>query len=129
MGTTVHVYCRGADFDHPSGFSRQKKLPEPASAATEVYPVAQQLFRRHWDGRPVRAVGLNLSGLTDRRCYQLSLFNHREITNSLSAAMDEIRERFGPTALFRAASLTSGGQLSVSYTHLDVYKRQQQYRR
>ncbi len=111
MGTTVHVYCRGADFDHPSGFSRQKKLPEPASAATEVYPVAQQLFRRHWDGRPVRAVGLNLSGLTDRRCYQLSLFNHREITDSLSAAMDEIRERFGPTALFRAASLTSGGQL------------------
>lgn len=111
MGTTVHVYCRGADFDHPSGFSRQKKLPEPVSTAPEIYPTARQLFRRHWDGRPVRAVGISLSGLTGRRCYQLSLFNRREITDSLSAAMDEIRERFGPTALFRAASLTAGGQL------------------
>ena len=111
MGTTVHVYCRSADFDHPSGFSRQKKLPEPAAAAPEIYPPVRQLFRRHWDGRPVRAVGVSLSGLTDRRCYQLSLFNGRETVDSLSAVMDEVRERFGPTALFKAASLTAGGQL------------------
>ncbi|HOJ83718.1 MAG TPA: DNA polymerase IV, partial [Bacillota bacterium] len=62
-------------------------------------------------GRPVRAAGISLSGLIDRRCYQLSLFNRREITDALSDAMDGIRERFGPTALFRAASLTAGGQL------------------
>lgn len=111
MGTTVHVYCRGADFDHPSGFSRQKKLPEPASAAPEIYPTARQLFHRHWDGRAVRALGVTLSGLTSLRCYQLSLFNRRESSTSLSEAMDQIRERFGSTALFRAASLTAGGQL------------------
>lgn len=111
MGSTVHVYCRGADFDHPSGFSRQKKLPEPASAALEIYPIVRQLFRRHWDGRPVRAVGVSLSGLTSRHSYQLSLFNRREITDSLSTALDEIRERFGATAIFKAVSLTAGGQL------------------
>ncbi len=111
MGTTVHVYCRGADFDRPSGFSRQQKLPEPAAAVSGVYPASQQLFRRHWDGKPVRALGISLSGLTDRHCYQLSLFNRREVTDSLSSALDQIRERYGPTALFQAASLTSGGQL------------------
>ncbi len=110
-GTTVHVYCRGADFDRPTGFSRQKKLPEPGSAASEIYPTARQLFHRHWDGRPVRALGITLSGFTDRRCEQLSFFNRREALDSLSAAADEIRGRFGPTALFRAASLTPGGQL------------------
>ena len=110
-GTTVHVYCRGADFDRPTGFSRQKKLPEPGSAAPEIYPTARQLFHRHWDGRPVRALGITLSGFTDRRCEQLSFFNRREALDSLSAAADEIRRRFGPTALFRAASLTPGGQL------------------
>lgn len=111
MGTTVHVYCRGANFDRPSGFSRQQKLPEPAAAVSGVYPTSQQLFRRHWDGKPVRAVGISLSGLTDRRCYQLSLFNRREVTDSLNSALDQIRERYGPTALFQAASLTPGGQL------------------
>ena len=111
MGTTVHAYCRGADFDRPSGFSRQQKLPEPAAALSAIYPTVQQLFRRHWDGRPVRALGISLSGLTDRHCYQLSLFNHRELTDSLSAAEDQIRARYGPTALYQAASLTPGGQL------------------
>ena len=111
MGSTVHVYCRGADFERPSGFSRQKKLPEPSAAASGVYPTARQLFRRHWEGQPVRALGITLSGLADRRCYQLSLFHRREAADSLSAAADEIRRRFGPTALFRASSLTAGGQL------------------
>lgn len=111
MGSTVHVYCRGADFERPFAFSRQKKLPEPSAAVSGVYPTARRLFRRHWDGLPVRALGITLSGLTDRRCYQLSLFGRREAADSLSAAADEIRERFGPTALFRAASLTAGGQL------------------
>lgn len=111
MGATVHVYCRGADFDHPSGFSRQKKLPEPASAADGVYPAARLLFHRHWDGRPVRALGVSLSGLSDRHSYQLSFFSGREAADSLGDAADEIRERFGPTALFRAVSLTAGGQL------------------
>ena len=46
-GTTVHVYCRGADL-HPTGFSRQKKLPEPLRRP-EIYPTARQLFHRHWD--------------------------------------------------------------------------------
>ncbi len=111
MGTTVHVYCRGADFDRPSGFSRQKKLPEPAAAAAGIYPAARLLFQRHWDGRPVRALGISLGGLTDNCACQLSLFNDLRVADSLSAAADKIRERFGSTALFKAVSLTAGGQL------------------
>jgi nucleotidyltransferase/DNA polymerase involved in DNA repair len=111
MGGTVHVYCRGADFDRPSGFSRQKKLPEPTSVTMDVYPHALSLFRRHWDGQPVRAVGVSLTGLTDRDRYQLSLFNRRAAKDALGEAMDGIRERFGATSIFRAASLTPGAQL------------------
>lgn len=111
MGRTVHLYCRGADFDRPSGFSRQKTLPEPSAVTMDIYPLALRLFRRHWDRKPIRALGLGLSGLMDRRQVQLSLVNRRETKDALSDAMDRVRERYGATALFRAASLTPGAQL------------------
>lgn len=111
MGRVVHVYCRGADFDRPSGFSRQKKLPEPTAVTMEAYPHILRLFHAHWDGRPVRALGVSLGGLTDRRSYQLSMVNRRETRDALDDAADDIRRRFGPTGLFRAASLSPGAQL------------------
>ena len=111
MGSTVHVYCRGAGFDCPAGFSRQRKLPEPTAVTMDLYPPVLKLFRLHWDGKPVRALGLGLTGLTDRDQVQLSLFNRRDIKDRLSDTMDMIRERFGPTGLFRAASLTAGARL------------------
>jgi DNA polymerase IV len=111
MGCVVHVYCRGADFDHPTGFSRQKRLPEPSDAAAAIYPLVRLLFRIHWDGRPIRAVGLSLGGLVERRPVQLSLVGERERQEALNRAADHIRERFGKTSLFRASSLTPGAQL------------------
>lgn len=110
-GTIVNVYCRGADFDHPSGFSRQKKLPEATAFATDVYPFVCRLFRRHWDGKPVRTLGVALTGLVDCREQQLSFFSRQEKKNALNRAMDVVRQRYGKTGLFRAASLTPGAQL------------------
>jgi hypothetical protein len=56
-------------------------------------------------------VGVTLSGLVERRPVQLSLLQARERQEALSEAMDDIRERFGKTGIFRAASLTPGAQL------------------
>lgn len=111
MGCVAHVYCRGADFACPTGFSRQKRLPAPSDSAAAVYPLVRQLFRLHWDGRPIRAVGISLSGLVERRPVQLSLSGDRERQEALNQAADQLRERFGKTSIFRAASLTTGAQL------------------
>jgi len=111
MGRTVSVYCRGADFRHPSGFFRQQRLPEPTAAAHQVYPWVLDLFFRHWDRKPLRALGIRLSSLTDCREVQLSLFDNREKTEALYRAMDLVRAKFGRTSLFRASSLTEGAQL------------------
>ncbi len=111
LGTTVHLYCRGADFDHPSGFSRQKKLPETTANALVIYPTILKLFRQHWDRRPLRAVGISLSGLTDY-CQLRLPFSDRNIREEiLIQAADQVRERFGKTSLFRASSLGQGAQL------------------
>src|SRR5690606_5114528 len=52
MGRVLSVGCTGAGFEF--GFSRQTTLPMPTQVTNHVYRAARELFRLHWDGRPVR---------------------------------------------------------------------------
>lgn len=110
IGSTVHLYGKGADFDYPTGFSRQKKLPEPTASTRGIYPTVLQLFRKHWDRKPLRAVGISLTGLTGYRQLQLYQSDRLRREEALVMAADQVRERFGKTSLFRAASLNPGAQ-------------------
>ncbi|MFV9510036.1 DNA polymerase IV [Tepidibacillus sp. LV47] len=110
-GRTVHVSLRGADFDHPTGFHRQITLPEATNDTMEIYKGVLHLFHRFWDRKPVRSIGVNITQLEDDREVQLSLFTDPLKKLRLGQVMDEIRERYGKTAIFRASSLLSSGLL------------------
>ncbi|MCY8929131.1 DNA polymerase IV [Bacillus subtilis] len=110
MGQTVSVSCRGADFDWPTGFNRQVKLAEPTNSTQDVYEAVRRLFLTFWDGKPVRRLGVNLSQLSSDDIWQLNLFQDYAKKMSLGYVMDGIKNRFGDTALIRAASLTAAGQ-------------------
>lgn len=110
MGETVSVGCRGADFDRPTGFHRQTKLSSPTNHMPHIFAAAQALFERHWDGEPVRSVGVSLTQLRPDDEYQLDLFLDRERERKLDHAVDVIKERYGSAAIVRAVSLTSAGQ-------------------
>lgn len=110
MGYVVSVSCKGADFDRPSGFSRQMKVDEPTQITTEVYKAACEIFKRHWDGLPVRRVGVALTELLSDTEYQLTWFDHREQQRELEKVTDAIKQRFGDTAIIRASSLEHAGQ-------------------
>jgi DNA polymerase-4 len=109
MGWVVSVGCQGADFDRPAGFHRQMKLAEPTNLTDDVYKVASMLFERHWDGLPVRKVGVVLSELVGDEQYQLVLFDDREKRLALERTADRIKERYGNASLVRAVSLTQAG--------------------
>ncbi len=111
MANVVSVNCKGADFDLPTGFSRQKKLSEPTAITMDIYPIVLSLFYTHWDKRPVRALGLNLSQLINDDLIQLSLFDDKVKKMNLSQSMDEVRNNYGPTSIFRVSSLIPGSQL------------------
>ncbi|NLC51089.1 MAG: DNA polymerase IV [Firmicutes bacterium] len=117
-GSVVSVYCRGADFDYPSGFYRQKKLPELTAVTMDIYPSVIKLFDAHWDHQPVRAIGVALSGLQQLNELQLSLLEDKERKLKLSRTTDAVRQRFGVKGLFRASSLTAGGQLFARATKI-----------
>lgn len=110
MGSVVSVGIAGADFDNPTGFHRQVKLFDPTNITVEVYETAKKLFHQHWDGLPVRRVGISLSGLCNDEIYQLSLFDDKEHKRAIDKVMDEIKDRFGDIAILRASSLTKAGQ-------------------
>lgn len=110
LGRTVSVSCRGANFDVPTGFHRQVKLSDATSCAADVYEAACRLFVRHWDGLPVRAVGVALSQLCSDDTYQLDLFRDLEKERQLAGAVDFIKNKYGAAAIVRAASLTAAGQ-------------------
>ncbi|MGM1044779.1 MAG: DNA polymerase IV [Bacillota bacterium] len=110
MGSVVSIGVSGADFDNPTGFHRQVKLPDPTNITVEVYQTAKRLFHQHWDGLPVRRVGISLSDLCDDETYQLSLFDDKEQKRAVDKVMDDIKDRFGDIAILRASSLTTAGQ-------------------
>ncbi|WP_339256299.1 DNA polymerase IV [Paenibacillus sp. FSL R5-0713] len=110
MGHVVSVACRGQDYDRPTGFSRQMKVNEPTNITDEVYDAAAALFLRHWDGLPIRRISVSLTGLVPDSEVQLSWFDDRERKRELERATDDIKRRYGDTAIMRASSLCSSAQ-------------------
>lgn len=110
MGTTVTVACRGADFKHPTGFHRQQKLEEASYVSAAVFETVMKLFRQHWDGLPVRSIGVSLTGLISDQLVQLSFFDPYEKQLALERATDQIKAQYGNAAIMRASSVTAAGQ-------------------
>lgn len=109
-GVTIHVGCRGASFEFPTGFSRQLRLPMAQNETIPIFRAAKQLFHRYWDGNPIRSLGISLGGLCSDSPVQLNLFADRNKQKALGTVMDEIKERFGSTAILYASSLSPAGQ-------------------
>jgi len=110
MGGVVSVGCRGADFEHPTGFWRQMKLAECTNDAMTLYQAACEVFDRHWEGTPVRSIGVQLGKLVSDQVYQLSLFDDKVKQRSLALCMDNIRAKYGNDSILRAVSLLPAGQ-------------------
>lgn len=110
MGRVVSVGCQGADFDHPAGFHRQMTIEDASCLTSDVFAAALRLLDQHWDGQPVRKVGVSLGGLTKGEALQLTLFDDRARKLALEQAADRIKNKYGDDAILRAVSLTQAGQ-------------------
>ena len=110
-GTTVSIGCGGM-YGEQLGFMRQYTLLEATNNAIEMFQPIWKLFLKFWEGYPVRKLSVSLSNLDKEDNYQLSIFSsNRLMRKELDIAMDEIREKYGDLAIFRATSLKNAGQL------------------
>jgi DNA polymerase-4 len=124
VGRTVVLRLRFGDF---SRASRSHTLPRATAATQIILVTARALLAAAMP--MVRRRGLTLVGVTVANLeyagagVQLVLPIDRRRTGALDAALDELRERFGPDAVIRATLLGRGRRLSASLLAGDEPRR------
>ncbi|QDP42184.1 DNA polymerase IV [Radiobacillus deserti] len=108
-GRTVHLgigYCQEVG----GGFHRSRSVDLPTNITMDVYNVCVELFETFYDGvSKVRRVFVTLDNLYVDEETQLDLFENRTKKKDIGYVMDQIRDRYGSTALLRATSYTEAG--------------------
>lgn len=97
----ISVKMRYADF---TTFSKQTTI-DYTLRDDEMIPVAKDLFNKLYDiNKPVRLLGVRLSELTNHPV-QTSLFDDAQKKNNLYKAIDDVKDKFGKTALKKARTV------------------------
>lgn len=92
------------------GFQRSRSIEEATNDTMTIYNVCLELLKENYANKPVRQVSISITKLEDEHSMQLNLFEKDNWKKrKLSEAMDNIRNRFGSTALLRAVSYTDAG--------------------
>ena len=102
-----------AQEDGRAGFSHSLRI-EPTDSQHEIIGHLLALFRDAWSGQAVRYIAVSLSQLVPNTGLQLDLFQdpQRQLKDDrFERVLDQVRARFGTTALFPASSLLKGGTL------------------
>src|SRR6185295_3681925 len=103
LGRVVSVKIRDARF---RTVIRQRALATVMDDEHEIFHTGAKLLDEHWDGRPLRLIGVSVSGLVNAEgYYQQSLFGQDEHRRKMLEAVDTLRDRFGEGALVKAGVL------------------------
>lgn len=100
---TIGIWFKYTYFDK---ISKQLKLDNSIVTDEEIYDNALRMFKELWNGEDgVRAVCVFVSGLSNERKLQLSLFDDISSNNDLTrddklqGVIDNIRDKFGNTSI------------------------------
>jgi len=95
-GKTISVQMKGADFKNAS---KSKTLAVPIQRAEEIYQIAEELFDGHWEGEPLRLIGVTAANLTSSKkvTTQLDLFNYQSFATEekINKTVREITKKHG----------------------------------
>lgn len=108
---TVRLKIRWPDF---STHTRQVTLRQPTNQDSQIQQAAEQLFLKIWNhGKPVRLIGIGVSGLA-QDMHQLTLWDTpSEKERRLLHALDELKERYGKTAVQKGTSIHAKGKNEI----------------
>ena len=105
VGRTVVLRLRFDDF---SRATRSQTMPEASASTLAILTSARDLLATATpiiERQGITLVGISVSNLDDGRAVQLALPIDDRRTDALDAALDEVRRRFGLTAITRAVLL------------------------
>ena len=92
------------------GFQRSRTINAATNDTMGIYRTCMILLNENYQHQPVRQLSVSITKLEDEHSMQLSLFDTKKWqVRKLGTTMDEIRTRYGSTAILRAVSLTDAG--------------------
>lgn len=88
-------------------YSHQRKLFSPTNITNEIYKNVVEIFREVWKREKIRHLGVRLTDLCSDEFIQPSFFDEkdRDKKNALDSAIDNIRYKYGNTAVMRGTFL------------------------
>ncbi|MBM3287541.1 MAG: DNA polymerase IV [Candidatus Eisenbacteria bacterium] len=106
-GRVVAVKIRWGDF---RTITRQRKMPAPTVLGERIYEEAGDLFDRAWDGRPIRLLGVGVSGIEPPEEEGMLFPPQRPDARKLKLeeTIDRLSEKFGAKKIVRAPTLRLG---------------------
>ncbi|MFC3885863.1 DNA polymerase IV [Bacillus songklensis] len=106
----VQITIKYSDF---KSITRSRKLLNPVLEASEIYEAASQLFKKHWNGNPVRLLGVTALDVMEKNdaVKQLDLFSFEEEAKQepLLEAVDKLKQKFGDFIIQKGSDLISKG--------------------
>ncbi|MCT8138741.1 DNA polymerase IV [Anaerobacillus sp. CMMVII] len=89
--------------------TRSQTVVNPLDNHEDIYKVALLLFTKHWNGEPIRLLGITAQQLVEKKhaFKQLDLFNYEKDVKKyeLTKIVDKLRDRFGEEALLKGSQL------------------------
>ena len=101
-GHTVAIKIRFNDF---SALTRQKKLDNPTDQEEIIYETSQLLYNKLTITKPIRLLGITVSGFQEDEMIQESLFSESTDTAhyTLSGVLDELETKFGDGVIMKGS--------------------------
>ena len=103
-------------FDDFSRATRSHTMPQASSQTRTILATARELLAAAMpmiERRGLTLLGVSVGNLDDDDAVQLALPFDRAAGNALDCALDDVRDRFGSTAVTRAVLLGRDPMLSV----------------
>ena len=83
--------------------SRSQTLQQPVQTSDDLYRIALTLFESHWEGEPLRLIGVSCANLTETKRFQqqLSLFDFNDYAHEepLKNVMNTLKSKHGETII------------------------------
>jgi DNA polymerase IV len=104
LATTIGITIR---FKDRKTITRSKKVENPFFQKEEIFSYAKMLFLKHWNGDPIRLLGITSTDLTDHEhaVKQLDLFSYEKEAKKepLIQTVAMLKEKFGKNIIEQAS--------------------------
>lgn len=103
-GSVIMIQIRTADWQNQT---RSISVLNPLYKEEAIYKEAEILFKRHWDGEPIRLLGITVSNIIpmNELHEQLSIYNYQKHADDeeINSLVTNLEEKFGLGSITRGS--------------------------